>query len=292
MPTAKEFAREVEALALTVTGYQTGKSGQNGLCDCIGLIMGAMANMGRGSYPMHSTNYFARYEMDSLRMLSSAERLSIGQVVYKARDDQSDLNDRYKAGGRYSTGDLLDYYHVGVVTDTDPLEITHCTQDGSISGIKRDSSAKNWTHVGELRGVNYAETAPEEGNTMSQTAYVTATNGLPVRMRKAPGTDSDTIAKLPIGTVVEVVEVGNADGEAWATIIDPDGRRGYMMEKFLLYLENANEDELRPPDGANMPEETAPALEQMTAYEADVLERLARIETKLDAILDGEGGVG
>ena len=43
MPTAKEFANEVQELALTITGYQTGKSGQNGLCDCIGLIMGAMA---------------------------------------------------------------------------------------------------------------------------------------------------------------------------------------------------------------------------------------------------------
>ena len=39
MPSNKEFAQEVEALALTVTGYQEGKSGQNGLCDCIGLIM-------------------------------------------------------------------------------------------------------------------------------------------------------------------------------------------------------------------------------------------------------------
>lgn len=263
MPTAKEFAREVEALALTVTGYQTGKNGQNGLCDCIGLIMGAMANLGRGSYPMHSTNYFARYQMTDIRPTSGP--FSIGQVVYKARDDQSDLNDRYKAGGRYYTGDLLDYYHVGVVTDTDPVEITHCTQDGSISGIKRDNSAKNWTHVGELRGVSYAVSAPEEENTMSKTAYVTATNGLPVRMRKAPGTDSDTIAKLQIGTVVEVVEVGNADGEAWATIIDPDGRRGYMMEKFLLYLEHADEemaeDELPRHDGAEMPEEMTPEPE-------------------------------
>ena len=97
MPTSKEFAREVEALALTVTGYQTGKSGQNGLCDCVGLIMGAMTTLGRGSYPMHSTNYFARYQMDSLRVLSGAELLSVGQLVYKANNDQNDLNDRYKA---------------------------------------------------------------------------------------------------------------------------------------------------------------------------------------------------
>ena len=156
MPTAKEFASEVDELALTITGYQNGKSGQNGLCDCIGLVMGAMTRLGRGSYPMHSTNYFARYQMDSLRILSPAEKLAIGQLVYKADDNQSDLNDRYKAGGRYYTaGNMLNYYHVGVVTGTTPLEITHCTSSGNISGTKRDSSTKGWTHVGEMRGVDY-----------------------------------------------------------------------------------------------------------------------------------------
>ena len=69
MPTAKEFAYEVEDIALTVTGYHEGKSGQNGLCDCIGLIMGAVNRLRRISYPIHDTNYFRRYQTNNLRAL-------------------------------------------------------------------------------------------------------------------------------------------------------------------------------------------------------------------------------
>lgn len=253
MPTAKEFASEVDELALTITGYQNGKSGQNGLCDCIGLVMGAMTRLGRGSYPMHSTNYFARYQMDSLRILSPAEKLAIGQLVYKADDNQSDLNDRYKAWGRYYTGDMLNYKHVGVVTSVSPFEITHCTSSGNISGIKRDSSTKGWTHVGEMRGVDYALTRTEhKEETPMQKAIVSAANGEPVRMRKAPGTDAVTLAKLPVGTLVEVPEKA---GE-WATVVSPDGKRGYMMTKFLTF-----DDEVPVHDGADMPEEIAPEPE-------------------------------
>ena len=279
MPTSKELAREVEALALTVTGYETGKSGQNGLCDCIGLVMGAMTNLGRGSYPMHSTNYFARYQMDSLRILSDAELLSAGQLVYKANNDQSDLNDRYKQGGRYYTGDLLNYYHVGVVTDVNPLEITHCTSIGGISGIKRDSTIKGWTHVGEVRGVDYARstgTQIEEAKNMAQ-AVVSASNGKPVRMRKMPGTDAPTLAKLDVGTVVDVVEQA---GE-WSTIIAPNGTRGYMMSSFLALAE--------------APSESAPAEQEPSRraeFEETVIAQLDRIEMLLNVILDGEEGAG
>ncbi len=233
MPTAKEFANAVQELALTITGYQNGKSGQNGLCDCIGLIMGAMAQLGRGSYPMHSTNYFARYQMDSLRTLKSGETLQVGQLLYKHNDDQDDLNDRYKPGGRYYVeGDLRNYYHVGVVTDLSPLEITHCTSSGNISGIKRDSSTKGWTLVGELRGVDYA-TKHEEDNMISRTAYVVVPEGTSTaNLRQRPDKSAPLIKRIKSGTVLDVLE--EADG--WAKVVDPDGERGYMMTEFLKFL--------------------------------------------------------
>ena len=280
MPTAKEFASEVDELALTITGYQNGKSGQNGLCDCIGLVMGAMTRLGRGSYPMHSTNYFARYQMDSLRILSPAEKLAVGQLVYKADDNQSDLNDRYKAGGRYYTGDMLNYYHVGVVTSVSPLEITHCTSSGNISGIKRDSSTKGWTHVGEMRGVDYAiGYGKEEAPTMSKTAFVVSDDGNRVRLRSAPtDTSYNTIAKVNPGTVVDVPEQA---GEG-ATVITPDGQRGYMMTQFLKFLEYADEPD---EDGQNQPSNNS--------FEAEVLQRFDRLETLLNSIIAAfEGSVG
>jgi len=288
MPSAKDFVKEVEALSLTITGYFIGKSGQNGLCDCIGLIMGAMTRLGHGSYPLHSTNYFARYEMANLRVLKSGETLRVGQIVYKANNDQSDLNDRYKPGGRYyRENDLLNYYHVGVITDLSPLEITHCTQDGSIRGIKRDSSTKGWTHIGEIRGVDFAadtNVGNNEEAIVSKTAFVTTPDGKPARLRSAPTTKGDynTITKLDIGTFVDVLEVGTSDGEEWATVIAPDNVKGYMMTKFLKILEYADEE---PPDQA----ENAQEQPSGASFEQEVLDRLTRIEERLNAI---DGGVG
>lgn len=268
---ASDFVYEVKDLAQTITGYQTSKSGQAGLCDCIGLIMGAMSQLGHGSYPMHSTNYFARYQMQFLREMDAGE-LREGHIVYKATDSTADLNDRYKQGGRYYTGDLLDYYHVGVVTSVNPLEITHCTQNGSVSGIKRDYAADGWTHYGSMLGVVYNNSTPVKGEHMSKTAYVHASNGKPVRLRKAPGTDAETITKVQPGTVVTITEQ-SSDG--WAQIVTPDDRVGYMMAQFLKVLEYADDTDdgqHSDPDGAD-----------------DILQRLSRIEAKLDAVLGGAG---
>lgn len=241
MPTAKEFAYEAEDIALTVTGYHEGKSGQNGLCDCIGLIMGAMNRLSRISYPIHDTNYFRRYQTNNLRTLKSGETLQVGQILYKARADQSDLDDRYKPGGRYHTpNDMQDYYHVGVITSLSPLEITHCTQDGSISGIKRDSSTKGWTHVGDVKGVDYAtdtNVGRNEEATMSKTAYVSVPAGTSTaNLRKRPDKSAPLIKRIMKGTVVDVLE--QSDG--WAKIVDPEGDKGYMMTEFLKALENAD----------------------------------------------------
>ena len=253
MPTAKEFANAVQELALTITGYQNGKSGQNGLCDCIGLVMGAMSQLGRGSYPMHSTNYFARYQMDSLRTLKSGETLQVGQLLYKHNDDQDDLNDRYKSGGRYYVeGDLRNYYHVGVVTDLSPLEITHCTSSGNISGIKRDSSTKGWTLVGELRGVDYA-TKHEEDNMISRTAYVVVPEGTStVNLRQRPDKSAPLVKRIKAGTVLDVLE--EADG--WAKVVDPDGERGYMMTEFLKFLTYGDVEVPDEPEDAQQEAET------------------------------------
>lgn len=276
MPTSKQFAREVEALALTITGYQNGKSGQSGLCDCIGLIIGAMSRLGHGSYPMHSTNYFARYEMDELRVLKSGESLKAGQLLYKANDDQSDLNERYKPGGRYyRENDLLNYYHVGVITSLNPLEITHCTQSGSISGIKRDGSIKGWTHIGELSGVDhgYASTVSQKEETM-KTAYVSVPKGTStVNLRKRPDLGAPLIKRLNNGSALDVLD--RADG--WVKVVDPTGEVGYVMEQFLKFMEYDNEDEK---DASEM------------AFEQDVINRLDRQEAILNAILGAVGGDG
>lgn len=221
---SRDLAKAVEGLALTITGYKIGKRGQSGLCDCIGLIMGAMMQLGHKAYPMHSTNYFARKEMDSLEAIGDVMPEQ-GLLVYKAREDGGELHARYSdPNERYYTGDLLDYYHVGVVTAVDPLEITHCTSVAG--GIKRDASLAGWTHAGRLTGVTYSGDSTEPAGI---SAVVAAANGKPVRMRAAPDDDGETLLKLPVGEAVTVL----ADAQGWARIRTAAGKIGYMMSEFL-----------------------------------------------------------
>lgn len=216
------FLAGVRRIADARPVYRTGGTGADGTCDCIGLIMGAIGK----KYDMHSTNYFARFQMASLDALADESQLHPGSIVYKSRRDTAQLNERYQTGGRYDNGDMLDYYHVGVVTAIDPLEITHCTSTGNVDGIAYDDSIRAWSHFGELLDVKYTE---EEAAPMVQyRAKVTASSGRTVRMRKRPDADAPEIAKVPIGQTADVLE--SADG--WAKI-GWNGKTGYMMAEFL-----------------------------------------------------------
>lgn len=232
MINVQDFVREVQRIADTRPTYRTGGSGTDGTCDCIGLIMGAMYALGHERYDLHSTNYFARYQMATLDRLTSAGQLFIGAIVYKDRVSMSQLHERYQNGGRYFTGDLLDYYHVGVVTGVDPLEITHCTSTNNVDGIAYDDSIDGWTQFGMLEDVAYIIDADPEGEqpepVKRKSAVVRTPDGNPVNLREDPSTRNPYIAKIPDGDAVEVLE--SADG--WATV-RWNGQRGYMMSQFI-----------------------------------------------------------
>lgn len=226
--TGKEFADGVADIAEKDPTYRTGGIGRDGTCDCIGLVMGAMYALGHSEYPMHSSNYFARCEVDNLQRVDAMEdELKPGMLLFKARSDGNpryDLNASYRQGGRYFTGDLLDYYHVGVVTGVNPLEITHCTSTSHTDGIALDRTLDSWTHAGMVRGVDYRGSAEEA----METAIVTAQSGSTVNLRKYPDKASAKLAKVPVGEAVYVYE--EADG--WSKV-KWNGVAGYMMSRYL-----------------------------------------------------------
>jgi len=224
MITAKELIDQVLAIESEQPVYRTGGTGANGACDCIGAVMGGMYRLGRAAYPLHSSNYFARYQTENLRGIGNAADLIPGEVVYKAKEDPSDLHARYLPGGTHCTGDTRDYYHAGMVVSASPLIIVHCTSSGNINGFTRDERLGEWRWAGRVSGVAY-----EEEETVTQTAVVTVTSGTTANLRLKPTTQSRRIAKVPAGTTVTLVE--QADG--WAKIITPEGERGYMMTQFL-----------------------------------------------------------
>ena len=126
-------------------GDEHGHCGNDGLCDCIGLVIGAIRRAGGQWHGMHGSNYAARNEMVSLEKIVHSGTLVPGEVVYKAKspdDSGYDLPDRYKTGT-----DLRDYYHVGVVVSATPLRICHMTTPKP----KIDTTIGKWAWHGRLK---------------------------------------------------------------------------------------------------------------------------------------------
>ena len=168
------------------------------------------------------------------------------------------LPDRYK-----DSGDLRDYYHVGVVTGVDPLEITHCTNVPG--GIQRDSKIGNWRWGGKLKYVNY-----DEGGGQMEPIYQAKVhaegNDYPVKMRAQARKNVKILAKIPQGTIVNVLGIVGSDEGDWGFILY-NGQTGYMMNQYLIPVNDGDEDEEQ--DMVMVPRET---LETW----ADVLEEMAR----------------
>ena len=214
------FIAQVEAIAQASPVYRPGGDGSDGTCDCIGLVIGAIRRAGGSWTGTHGSNYAARYEMRELLPVTDAGELCLGDVVYKARTPGQAgyaLPERYK-----KNPDQRDYYHVGVVTAVEPLEITHCTGPG----IVRDAKLGRWTYRGRLEKVDYD--GAEVVENMVQTATVVADSGDDVKMRSTPSKTDGLYYKVPVGATVQVASV---DGK-WAKVRYQD-RTGYMMVEYL-----------------------------------------------------------
>ena len=224
------FIARVEQIAARKPTYRIGGVGRDGTCDCIGLVMGAMYELGQRAYDMHSTNYFARYQLLELKKVSEKD-LFVGQILFHARTNQDRLNGRYLPGGRYYTGDLLDYYHVAVVTAIKPLRIIECTEYGNVTGIVVNEKFSGWDYGGKLRGVLYDETemggvyTPKEEETVVLYKAHVATQEDPLTLRATP--NGRKIGEIPKGETVEVL----AGGE-WARVRWGDAL-GYVSSAYL-----------------------------------------------------------
>ena len=197
--------------ACRIRGYKLGHDGSDGYSDCIGLIIGALA-LGGVSWPgINGTNYTARYLVDGLRQNAD---LKMGDLVFKARSQGEkgyDLPPRYA-----DSPDQLDYYHVGVVLQADPVRIVHCTG----GGVRLDEKRGDWQYSAWLRLIK---------NQQTYAATVTAENGSTVNLRSGPGLQYEILRQVPIGSAVEVL--GETDTD-WACIAY-QGMEGYMMRRFL-----------------------------------------------------------
>lgn len=222
----KKFLTRVEEIAAEGPGYQHGHSGDDHLCDCIGLIIGAIRRAGGQWRGTHGTNYAARQEMKYIRKIENTGDLKAGEVVYKAYEPGVggyNLPARYERGGDGYTGDMRDYYHIGVVISVSPLRIRHMTTPKP----KMDTSLGKWAYHGWLKKIS-------EGGSMKVT-YQAKVIGGALNLRSGPSKSDERIDQIPDGTIVTVTE----DLAGWSKVIF-DGREGYVAS---MYLEEVKPDQ-------------------------------------------------
>jgi hypothetical protein len=192
---------------------------------------------------MESSNYFARYQIIGMLSDISESDVYIGMVVFKRRyegDARYKLPDRDNVGGRYYNGDLIDYYHIGVVTGVDPLVITHCTSGNGVNGTTKDYKLGSWSCGGRLKDVNYEDYIPigDDEYTISEgDDSMVYENGVQAivnkgktgtstwNLRSSPDDSSrdNVIGSIPFGAGITVYETA----EGWAQI-EYEGQRSYL----------------------------------------------------------------
>ena len=142
--TIDEFLTNVRRIQAADPRYRLGRDGSDGYCDCIGLVIGAIRRSGGQWRGIHGTNWTARNAMHDLNPLRGAGQLRRGELVFRAHEPGAK---GYALPSRSaSSADRRDYYHVGVVMQTNPLRILHC----SGGGVKADTSASRWQFHGML----------------------------------------------------------------------------------------------------------------------------------------------
>lgn len=253
----KQFLDKVQEIKRLNPAYKQPGDGSNGVCDCIGLVIGAIRRMGLKWTGIHGSNYAARYQTVDLRYISNESELELGDLVYKGVGPDGkgkrpcnagtfthkyDLPSRYKKGGQYYTpNDQNDYYHVGVVTKANPLNITHMTSPHmKVDTSVNKNSSSPWNYHGKNKQLVTAANdrpdpkpaptpAPTPVPSTGTKAIVCAENGKPVKMREYPSTSCRTWENVPCGMEVTILE----PGETWSKINGGNRKGWYMMSKFL-----------------------------------------------------------
>lgn len=258
--TPSEFVAWITRNAARVTVYKNGGDGSGGKCDCIGLIIGAWRMSGNKWPWTHGSNYTARY---LVRGLAAGQPLRLGDLVFKAREPGAKgyaLPSTYR--GHH---DKRDYYHVGVVTRADPLEITHCTSVPG--GIKRDTARGQWEYSGQF--IKLDSTTED---TMSYQATVYAENGQPVKLRAEPSANCSSYTNIKVGTPAEVI----GENDDWAYIV-AGTRQGYMQRKFLRTADTPTQD----------PSHDTPAEGQQATQDGLLYQTVQQARAQLEAAQQG-----
>lgn len=198
---------------------------KRGEVDCAGAFAWAYKQHGASLY--QGSNRMAREEV--VRLIPVGEATVVpGMAAFKCRrpgESGYALPSGYQPGGSHFSGDLNDYYHVGLI-DEDTARVLNA--QSSATGFVASPISKGWSHVGYLKQADYgADKAVTV--TSSSTAVVRADNGLPVKLRGKPSESCRIWIEVPVGAAVTL---RGPDMGGW-TPVRWGNSEGYMMTKFL-----------------------------------------------------------
>lgn len=228
--TAAEIIRAFEKMHAEKWAYAWGSAAE-GVVDCAGAFVHAYRQHGQSIY--HGSNRIARAEVVELL---PPDRWEPGMAAFKVKrpgEDGYALPQGYLPGGGHYNGDLLDYYHIGLVDEGGGV----LNAQSTATGFVRSGLEEGWDYVAQLKGIIYPE-----GKETAGMATIKTPDGNPARLRKDPSTKNPYIDKVPAGTAVEVLETAMSDGELWSKI-RAGGVTGYMMAKYIEAAEETAEEE-------------------------------------------------
>ena len=153
MITVEQFVALVEQIAAEEPKFRLGCCGDDGFCDSIGVIIGALLRAGGAWRGLHEINYAARKEVAKLALVSEGS-LQKGEVIFRAYEPWQggyELDRKYERDGDFYNRDLRDYYHVGVVESVFPIRIRHM----AFGKMKMDTRLEKWMYHGKLKQVDY-----------------------------------------------------------------------------------------------------------------------------------------
>lgn len=242
-------------------------SHEKGCVDCSGAFTYAYSLFGY-NIPNGSNAIARKFIKGKMLPIGNAKP---GMIAFKSKlpgEDGYDLKDKYKQGGSQYNGDLADYYHVGLVDD-DPRYVLNAK--GEKSGFCRDALSRNngWDCVAFLKDVDYGEEQSEmpEG-TYAKVVLPQGANGTTVNLRQGPSKDKSVVAKVPVGTEVQVVD----DKGTWCEV-NSNGQYGWMMSNYLEYVGQDGETDTLTPDDRDKIDKALLAIENATEIIGGIIGR-------------------
>ena len=228
------YVKNINAIYNKKPKYVLGHNGLDGQCDCIGMCKGALQLAGVKPTGLSGTNYAARYTILNFKPIKSVSDLKVGDVVLKGRpynpNDNYPLPTKYLKGGELYNGDTTNYVHIGTVTKTNPLEITHMTSPTA----KKDTKLGNWNYYGQLPQVS----TTKESEVVVVVEYATVVGGS-LNVRREKSVNSAKVASIASGSRVAVTE----HGDDWSRITY-NTYTGYVMTKYLSFESDGDDSKI------------------------------------------------